>query len=95
MFKLELTFPMLSGLKLMWIVQFAPGPTMPVVVPAGIQVFVRMNDLSKVVTPVMVSGVVPLFFKVTAAETLLVPIIWLPNATLVGDKLTAVPVPVK
>jgi hypothetical protein len=44
---------------------------------------------------VMVSGVGPTLLMVTECDELDVPTVWLANATAVGLKLTAVPVPVK
>ena len=95
MFKAEATLPIVLGLKLMLMVQFAPGATIPLVMPAGMQVFVCVNGLAKVVIAVIVSGLVPSLFKVTVAGTLLVPTACFPNAMLVGDKVTAVLVPVR
>jgi len=47
-----------------------------------------------IATLVMVNAAVPLLVRVTVWAVLVVPRDWLPNATLVGERLTAGAVPV-
>lgn len=91
MLKVEFIVPAFCGVKVTLMVQFAPAATVPLVLPTGMHVFVCVNDGSPVVTLVTVSGLVPVLVRVTETGTLLVPTFWLPNAMLVGDKLTVVP----
>lgn len=93
--RVDAMFPGPRGVKVTLIVQFVPAGTVPLVLPAGMQVLVWANGRAEVEMPVTSSGLEPLLARVTGTGALLVPRFWLPKATLVGDKLTAVPVPVR
>jgi hypothetical protein len=94
---LALSLPVVEGVKVTVMVQLALAARVPA--PTG-QVLVWAKSLALVpVSPMllMVRGAVPLLVSVTLFPALVVPMSWVPNARLVGLRVTAgaVPVPVR
>src|SRR5947209_3062997 len=91
--------PVAAGVKLMLIVQLAPGATEPA--PVG-QVLPAAKAKSAACAPMMVmlvrfSGAPPLLVRVTVCAGLVVPTRWLPKGLLVAESVAVggvTPVPV-
>lgn len=89
-----LLVPVAVGVKVTEMEQDAPAAMVPLLLPAGMQVFVCANSALPLLIADIFKLALPVLLRVTFLAGLVVPTAWEAKLKVVGDRLTTGPTPV-